>query len=55
MKAEVQFCDLIVCIFPAIDLSEKDNHIGKTFKNQNSCLNRDVRIPSNLSVKTIQI
>ena len=33
MKAEVLFSDLIVCIFTAIDSSDKGNHIGKSIKN----------------------
>ena len=50
MKAEVLFSDLIVCIFQAIDPSEKGNHIGKSFKNENSGLNLAIRILSKLSL-----
>ena len=44
------FSDLIVCIFPAIDLSEKGNHIGKIFENfKNSGLDPGVQTPTNFS------
>ena len=45
------FSDLIVCVFSATDPSEKGNHIGKSFENQNFALDPFVRIPSNLSVR----